>query len=146
MADIPALSDYLASLRKRKWQPGLLDCGVFMADWVRLVCGRDPIADVRGTYSTEEQFDSILEYEGGFLASCRKRLSAVGLRRTRSPQAGDIMVVKAPYRVVGGEIQRRPTGAICVSGNSRAVITSDIGIVIAGNHDLPALRAWTFNG
>jgi hypothetical protein len=47
------LSDYLDLLRSRRWQPGILDCGVFMADWVLQVCGRDPIADVRGSYTTE---------------------------------------------------------------------------------------------
>ncbi len=55
------------------------------------------------------------------------------------------MTVLAPYAERRGKIQRRPTGAICVDGGRRAVITSDMGIVIAGNDRLPMLRAWTLS-
>jgi hypothetical protein len=147
MADVSAsLADYLASLRKRSWQPGILDCGVFMADWVVLVCGRDPIADVRGTYSTRRQFLRIVRREGEFEASCAARLAAVGYQETATPAQGDIMTVRAPYAVRRGKIQTRPTGAICVSDTMRAVITSDMGVVIAGNDRLPMLKAWTLRG
>lgn len=145
MADVP-LSDYLASLRNRKWQPGILDCVVFMADWVVMRCGRDPIADVRGTYSTERQFLRMVRREGGFEAGCASRLSVVGFEETATPTQGDIMTVLAPYAVRRGKVQTRPTGAICVSSAMRAVITSDIGVVIAGNDRLPMLKAWTFRG
>jgi hypothetical protein len=147
VADIPAaLADYLASLRRRRWQPGILDCGVFMADWVKQVCGVDPIADVRGTYSTEKQFLRIIRSEGNFEKSCAARLEAAGFMPTQQPNAGDIMTVLAPYAVRKGKIQRRPTGAICVSDRMRAVLTSDLGVVIAGNDHLPMIRAWTFRG
>lgn len=140
------LADYLASLRKRKWQPGILDCGVFMADWVIALSGRDPIADVRGTYSTERQFMRIVRREGGFETSCAARLSAAGFVETTTPVAGDLMTVLSPYAERRGEIQRRPAGAICVSSNMRAVITSDLGVVIADEHSLPLRKAWTFHG
>ena len=54
------LAEYLRSMNKRRWKPGTLDCGVFMADWVRERMGVDPIADVRGTYDSERQFLRIL--------------------------------------------------------------------------------------
>jgi len=146
MADISTLSDYLASLRFRKWQPGILDCGVFMADWVTNVCGRDPIADVRGRYQTERQFMRIVRNEGGFEAACASRLQAVGYVETALPRAGDPMTVLAPHAMRRGKIQRRPTGAICVSEAMRAVITSDMGVVIAGNDRLSMLKAWTLHG
>jgi hypothetical protein len=56
------------------------------------------------------------------------------------------MTVLAPYARRRAEIQRRPAGAICVGPDARAVITSDIGIVIAGESALPMRRAWTFHG
>jgi hypothetical protein len=144
MADVSAaLAEYLASLRRRRWQPGILDCGVFMADWVVALCGRDPIADVRGSYSTEKQFLRILRGEGGFEKSCAARLAAVGFRDASSPLPGNIMTVLAPYRVRRGVIQRRPTGAICVSATMRAVVTSDMGIVIADEKRLSMIKAWT---
>lgn len=138
-----SLADYLASLRNRKWQPGELDCGVFMADWVKLVCGVDPIADVRGTYSSERQFRNILRREGGFETSCASRLGRAGYVETSSPSAGDLMVVLSPYAVRRGKTQYRPAGAICVSETMRAVITSDLGVVIAGELHLPMVKGWT---
>lgn len=137
------LSDYLTSLRGRRWGPGTLDCGVFMADWVVALCGRDPIADVRGTYSTEREFLRIVRREGGFEKACESRLMKVGFRETAVPQHGDIMTVLAPYARRRGKIQRRPTGAICVNAEMRAVITSDLGVVISGGDSLPVLKAWT---
>lgn len=143
MANVLTLADYLGSLSKRRWQPGVLDCGVFMADWVAIVSGKDPIADVRGTYSSEEEFDAILARENGFVRSCADRLRRVGFVRTRQPAAGDIAVVMAPYGARGSEIVKRPTGAICVTEKLRAVITSDMGVVIAGVDRLPTIRAFT---
>jgi hypothetical protein len=147
MADLSAaLAEYLASLRRRRWQPGLLDCGVFMADWIVMICGRDPIADVRGTYSTERQFLRILRREGGFETATAARLAAIGFGEVVAPVPGDIMTVLAPYAARRGKIQRRPTGGICVNKTMRAVITSDLGVVIADEIALPALKAWTRNG
>lgn len=143
MASVPVLSDYLASLAKRTWQPGVLDCGVFMADWVRLICGVDPIADVRGKYSSEREFMRIVRREGGFEESCGARLRAVGMRETFFPSQGAIMTVLAPYAIRRGKIQTRPTGAIAVTSKFRAIITSDLGIVISNPENLPMLKAWT---
>jgi hypothetical protein len=141
MADLPSLSDYLAAMAGRRWRPGVLDCGVFMADWVCAVTGIDPIADVRGSYTTERQFLRILRREGGFEQSCARRLAAVGYVETSRPGAGDIVTVLAPYAVRRGKIQQRPTGAIGVDQTRRAVMTSDLGLVIA---PLPTRRAFTY--
>lgn len=124
----------------------MLDCGVFMADWVRILCGVDPIADVRGTYTTEKQFLRIVRREGGFETSCEARLLRAGFVETVFPKSGDVVTVLAPYAMRGGKIQSRPTGAIAVSADQRAVITSDLGVVIAGNEALPLLKAWTWHG
>jgi hypothetical protein len=143
MADVSAtLAEYLASMRARRWQPGLLDCGVFMADWVWRLTGIDPIADVRGSYSTEREFRRIVRHEGGLMVSCGRRLASVGFTETDKPGAGDIAIVLAPYAKRGDRMQRRPTGAICVSAGMRAVITSDMGLVIAGDAGLPIARVW----
>lgn len=133
MADFPAalLSDYLAALAGKRWQPGALDCAVFMADWVHRLIGVDPIADIRGTYSTKKQFLRIERGEGGFAASCARRLAACGFYQVDRPIAGDIAVVLSPYAQRRGKIQYRPTGAIAVDATRRAVITSDLGLVIA---------------
>ena len=145
MADV-SLKAYLAALVDRGWRPGALDCGVFMADWVWAVRGVDPIADVRGSYSTEREFRRILRREGGFEKSCAVRLARVGYTPTEAPAASDLAVVLAPFAVRGGKILRRPTGAICVSEKLSAVMTSDLGVVIADNKLLPVIKAYHHNG
>jgi hypothetical protein len=137
------LSEYLASLARRRWQPGKLDCGVFLADWL-VACGHpDPIADVRGSYDSERGFLRVLRREGGFLAACAARLARIGAVETDRLTAGDIAVVMSPYAMESGRILRRPVGAIAVSETSCAVITSDLGVVIAGEAELPLVRSWT---
>lgn len=144
MADVPrSLSLYLGSLRERTWQPGVLDCGIFMADWI-VSCGvRDPIADLRGTYASERQFLRIIRREGGFLRCCASRLARIGMVETEEPRPGDLVAVMAPFAERRGRIQRRPTGAIAFDGKLCAVVTSDMGVVIAGNDALPKLKVWT---
>lgn len=137
------LAEYLASVRVRRWKIGVLDCSVFMADWVREVTGRDPIADVRGRYSTERQMWKIVRAEGGFEVACAARLAAVGMRETNAPKDGDILTVLAPYAERRGKYQVRPVGSICIGG-MHAVVTPDLGIVFAGNDRLPLVKAWTF--
>lgn len=138
------LAEYLASITKRRWQPGILDCGVFMADWVERLKGVDPIADVRGTYSTETSFARIVRREGGLVRACSARLRAADMRETTKSKTGDIAIVLAPCRVKNDSVRKMPTGAICVSEKLRAVITSDLGLVIADQSRLRALQVWTF--
>lgn len=135
------LAEYFASIQKRRWKVGTLDCSVFMADWVREVTGRDPIADVRGKYTTDKQMWKIVRAEGGFEVACAARLAAVGMRETNAPRPGDITMVSAPYAERRGKIQRRPTGAIYSHAGTSAVITSDMGLLFA---PLPVIKAWTF--
>jgi hypothetical protein len=140
------LAEYLRSMRDRRWKPGTLDCGVFMADWVRERMGVDPIADVRGTYDSERQFLRILRREGGFEASCAARLKAAGWQETKNPTAGDVIVVMAPYAERRGKKQYRPTGGLFVGTNMHGVMTSDLGLVVVKGEMLPLVKAWTFNG
>jgi hypothetical protein len=142
--DATGLPDYLAARRRLRWRPGVLDCAIFMADWIVECGGQDPIADLRDAYDSEKGFRRILRREGGFVRSCISRLVRIGMTSAVLPAAGDLAAVLAPYGKRRGEIQRRPTGAIFVDGARRAVVTSDIGLVIAGEKELPLLKAWTF--
>jgi hypothetical protein len=134
------LAQYLASVSNVRWKVRDSDCGVFMADWIRELTGRDPIADIRGTYKNERQMLRIIRAEGGFEASCAVRLAAVGMRETDAPKDGDVVNVMAPYAKRRGKVQSRATGGLFVGG-LQAVMTSDMGLVIA---PLPLLKAWTF--
>lgn len=137
------LAEYFEASLHKRWSPGTWDCSTFMADWVRNVCGLDPIEDVRGSYFSERAFQRIVSREGGFIAACNARLSAVGMRSTLAPVAGDIVAVDAPY-LSNGSMRRRPTGAICAAPNCHAVVTSDMGLVMDSRDNLPMIRAWTF--
>lgn len=141
---IDMLPDYLAAVARRRFRPGELDCAIFMADWAVMMGRCDPIADVRGTYSTERQFRRILQREGGFIAACVARLLKIGMRETTTPAAGGLMCVSAPYAKRRDKIQRRPTGAVAVSSTQWAVVTSDLGLVISDGSGLPMLKAWSF--
>lgn len=137
------LPDYLAAMRGQRWKPGLLDCGIFLADWAMRRGLHDPIVDLRGTYDNEKGFLRIIRREGGFVACCTERLERIGLVATDRPRAGDLAAVLAPYAARRGKIQRRPTGAIVVREKLHAVVTSDMGLVIADDVRLPIVKAWT---
>jgi hypothetical protein len=72
--------------------------------------------------------------------------AASGFRTTQQSAAGDLLTVLAPYAERGEKSSARPTGAICVSPALRAVVTSDMGVVISSETALPMLQAWTLNG
>jgi hypothetical protein len=133
---MPDLALYLAAVRQRRWQPGVLDCCTFMADWLMRRGCADPMADRRGAYSNVRQFKRLIRGEGGLVQSCSARFAGIGLLPTHYPAAGAVALVLAP--VAGGR-GARPTGAICVSSELRAVVSPDIGLVIAR---LRTLSAW----
>lgn len=95
----PNLSRVLSYITApRRWAWGGLggeDCTTFAASWVEEVCGTDPAAALRGTYSTKEEANLIVERAGGvgvLMAFC---LDPIGLRRIQQPQDGDVGVVIA---------------------------------------------------
>lgn len=139
------LADYLGEISSRRWQLGALDCCTFMADWLVLSGLPDPMADIRGSYSNERQFLRISRPEGGFENACAARLASIGMVPTLVPKEGDPMLVNAPFAMRKGKVQSRPTGAICLSETRRAVVTSDMGLIISGADRLPMVKAWTFN-
>jgi hypothetical protein len=135
------LADYLASIARRRWSPGELDCCTFMCDWLMICGAADAMADLRGRYHDRAGYRAIMRREGGFLAACRARFAAIGLATTRAPLAGDIALVEVPCAVRHGRVLKRPAGAICVSEHQRAVVTADIGLVISAS--LTIVQGWT---
>ena len=136
------MNHYLASFERCKWKAGELDCGVFIAGWVKELTGFDPISDVRNGYSTERQFLRILRREGGFVRSFSLRLIRSGFVETLSPRQGDVAAVLAPCRSRSGN-RLLPTGAICLDHTWRAVMTADSGLVLARSSALPSIKVYT---
>lgn len=98
------VEDYLDRATRRRWQWGRVDCTLFCGDWALAHCGRDPGEGIRGTYSSADEAQSIVDRAGGIVAFIGQRLEAIGWERLyypRLPQEGDIGVIEAPGVPVG---------------------------------------------
>lgn len=88
------LAGFLADSARTPFAYGRRDCGLWMADWVRLRRGVDPAAHLRGRYHTELGCARMLKRGGGLFEVARGCFEGVGLRRTPAPKAGDVGVVE----------------------------------------------------
>ncbi len=59
------LAGFIEARRSRPFEWGANDCCLFAADWVALATGKDPAADLRGTYSTALSAQRIVADAGG---------------------------------------------------------------------------------
>jgi len=71
------------------------DCTTWAGSWVEAVTGRDPAAAIRGTYSTKEEANAIVDAAGGIAALVASCVEPMGIRRVQRPQDGDIGIVTA---------------------------------------------------
>lgn len=78
-----------------RWRWGYCDCTVFAADWVVEATGKDPAADLRGTYHDADDAHAILRAAGGCEALVNAKLSACGFRRSPALEDGDVGIVRA---------------------------------------------------
>jgi hypothetical protein len=83
------LAQYLQSVARTPFQWGTADCATFLADWVLLRTGCDPMDGIRGTYSNEVEARRIIRPFGlgVFVLRCAQ---GVGLDQTHDPKPGDI--------------------------------------------------------
>jgi hypothetical protein len=132
------LADYLETFGRRRWHWGETDCLMMLADWIKLRHGVDPAADIRGTYSTEEESLELMVRHRGIVGCIEHCVRPLGIDRTSLPVKGDIGVVFAGVKR-RGKIRHGLTGAICVSDRLWAV-KSPAGLMIA---DFRFLRTWS---
>lgn len=133
------LPTFLAACSRRKWEYSIHDCTMPLADWILLVRGVDPAADLRGTYTDARSCVRMLRREGGQRAMFDRRLAAVGIQRTATPARGDIGTVKAPAER-RGRVVVREIGAIFLDPSRTAIFTPDAGMLIVSG--LPVTAAW----
>lgn len=78
----------------RDWRKQRYDwsepCGIFMADCVVAVAGRDPLADVRGRLLTKRDWAAWLRREGGKVAALTRRVGPE--IPTESAIMGDVLL------------------------------------------------------
>ncbi|WP_353682845.1 hypothetical protein [Mesorhizobium sp.] len=72
------------------------DCTTFCAAWVFEATGKDPAADLRGTYFTAEDAEAVLQAAGGIESLVGANLMALGFQRVSEPRDGDIGIVRVP--------------------------------------------------
>ncbi len=123
---------FLWCAAEKRFQWGQWDCGLWLADWLMFGTGKpDPASDLRGKYHDAE---SCLALCGplGFPRMIQRIADNAGLERTRSPQRGDVAVIRTrPGNVA--------VGAICL-GKSWAYIGQRGGV--SSVSDVRVLSAW----
>lgn len=53
------LAAYIEANRRRPFEWAKHDCGTFVSDWVRIACGYDPLAAVRGRYRSARGWERV---------------------------------------------------------------------------------------
>lgn len=122
---------------------GETDCMMCVADWILRVTGRDPAADMRGSYDSRGS----CQRETGFLrdpvAAVEKCLATIGgLPRVQEPRKGDIAVILA----WDAEGRVGPCGAIwmgdawgCKGPSGTTTINPRVAQVVHDENGIPAI-------
>jgi hypothetical protein len=102
------LKAYLQACAGRRFAYGQLDCGLFLADWIEIVTGKDPAAQLRGRYTTLDQVPGIKRM-GGLLSVLNDLARLQGLKVTKLPKLGDVALIRIAEGPAVGAI-RGPRG------------------------------------
>lgn len=89
------LAAFVADHDTRSWQPGVVDCCMFLASWAMWLGHPDPAAHLRGTYHDDEGFRRIIVAAGGVVPVVEGCVANIGGRRIAAPVAGAIGVIGA---------------------------------------------------
>lgn len=123
MARLLILPEFIAAAARESFAWGERDCAMFVADWVHRVTGRDPAADLRGTYRGRVGADRVARR--GIVSIVARRARDAGFERTRDPVAGDIGIVTdalgttyCAVRTATGWVARLERGIVVASVNA----------------------------
>lgn len=91
------LGDYLQRAVRTPWIYGQWDCTGFMAGWA-MECGHpDPMASLRGRYSTQRGALRLIRRGGGLRALVAHGMASAGIPQVEGePEPGDIGVITVP--------------------------------------------------
>lgn len=87
------LRAFVDAYREQPWQPGRVDCCLFLAAWAIWLGYPDPAEHLRGTYDSDEGFRAIVERAGGVVAVVSPCAIRIGGKRIQRPSCGDIGVI-----------------------------------------------------
>lgn len=107
------IDEFLDAATRRPWLYGGgpdgwrgHDCLLFIANWSHARLGTDPADDLRGTYSTKEEAEALLNKAGGYSGMMAARMATAGWRLSPHPASGDVGVISIAMRQ--GEHLQRP--------------------------------------
>lgn len=125
------LRSYLATCACETFRWGERDCALFVADWVRLVTGRDPASHLRGRYR-DAGGALALAGTGGLVGIVARCARDAGLQRVKDAAPGAIGVVRDPAGTVYCAI-RSATGWVA---------RTDAGLIVADPRAVRVIAAW----
>jgi hypothetical protein len=96
------LAQFIAAQSTRSWQPGTVDCCLFLADWAIWLGHADPSADLRGAYDSDDGFRAIIAAHQGLVPVVAACVGNIGGKRISAPLCGAVGVIGSQ-----GNIQRQ---------------------------------------
>ena len=103
---------------------GQSDCLTFVADWVQLLHGVDPAADLRLTYGSFAECQRVTGFFTNPLGVVRPRMTACGFAEGGPAVQGDVGIL---LQIISAQVTR-PFGAVCM-GHQWATL-SDQGLMV----------------
>jgi len=93
------LADFFRAYERKPWQPGQVDCCLFVAAWAMWLGHTDPARDWRGSYDSEEAFQSIIRKSGGVVPLFESCAAHIKAKRVQHASAGDVGVIGSPTNI-----------------------------------------------
>lgn len=87
------LAAFIADHERKPWQPGAVDCCMFLAAWAMWLGHQDPAAHLRGTYDDEAGFRRITAC--GVVPVVERCVTSIKGRRISTPVLGAVAVIGA---------------------------------------------------
>lgn len=88
------LRDHLAFGASVPFVWGVVDCSLWVCDWIAAERGHDPAVHLRSTYDDGASCSRLLTREGGLVALASRLADDSGLPETPNPVTGDVGVIE----------------------------------------------------
>lgn len=93
------LSAFFLAHAEKPWQPGKVDCCMFLAAWAIWLGHPDPAQHLRGAYDSEEGFRAIIERTGSVTELVGSCASLIRGKRLQRPVCGAIGVIGSAINI-----------------------------------------------
>lgn len=84
---------FFVAHERKPWQPGHVDCCMFLASWAIWLGHRDPAQHLRGAYSTDEGYRAIVASAGSVVPIVEQCMKRINGKRVQQPFCGAIGVI-----------------------------------------------------